>query len=63
MLTGIAVTVIHTGSEAADSALTVFGQVLTAGAFAGLVWGLHRLGRLGPESAPPSDSSSPRSAS
>jgi hypothetical protein len=49
MLAGIAVTVIHTGSESVDDALPVFGQVLAALSFAGLVWGLHRLGRLGPE--------------
>ncbi len=49
LLVGIAITVIHTGSEAGDSALSVIGQVLAAGSFVGLVWGLHRFGRLGPE--------------
>ncbi len=54
MLTGIAVTAIQTGADAGDGALSVFGQVLTAAAFGALVWGLHRLGRLGPEPSPPS---------
>lgn len=52
MLTGIAVTAIQTGPDARDSALSIFGQVLTAAAFGALVWGLHRLGRLGPEPSP-----------
>ncbi len=51
MLVGIGITVIHTGLESLDEAIPIIGQVLAAASFIGLVWGLHRFGRLGAEPA------------
>lgn len=49
LLVGIAVTVIRTGSAEGDRLVSSLGQALTVAGFVGLVWMLHRFGRLGPE--------------